>query len=517
MLLDRIDTSKSSGPDKLPGRLLQSLAKEITPVVHFIFTQTLCTGELPTEWIQANVAPILKKGSKLQAVNYRPVSLTCITCKQFEHILAHLEDHKILTDLQHGFRSGRSCETQLVTTFQDLAQMHNKKGSQIDIAVLDFSKAFDTVPHDGLLSKLKHYSIDEQIWLWIYNFLKSRKQSVVVDGKQSSLIHVVSGVPQGTVLGPLLFLLHINDLPSVVSSKVRLFADDCLIYRNIKNKEDQKFALQKDLNLLENWGNTWGMRFNAAKCNIMRVSRTRDPKLFNYSLTGQVLEEVMDARYLGVTLSNDLEWSKHIATMTNKANSKLSFLRRNLKGCPEKLKQTAYFSLVRSFMEYGATVWDPYQKYNSDKIERVQRRAAMFVNSRYSRYSSASDMLDVWEWPPFSQWRQEARLILFYKISNSLAQVPFEGVLVEAYKGTRRKHNMKFRQIGHTQGTKRITGQYSLLRTSAPQEVLVRTGQHWSVPVSTGPYIIGRPVKFSNSQDADNLHTIRKRMPIPFQ
>ena len=140
MLLDRIDVSKSSGPDKLSGKLLQSLAKEITPVVHFIFTQSLCTGELPAEWTQANVTPILKKVSKLQAVNYRPVSLTYITCKLFEHIickhiLVHFEDHKILTDLQHGFRSGRSCETQLVTTFQDLAQMHNKKGSQINIAI----------------------------------------------------------------------------------------------------------------------------------------------------------------------------------------------------------------------------------------------------------------------------------------------------------------------------------------------------------------------------------------------
>ena len=156
----------------------------------------------------------------------------------------------------------------------------------------------------------------------------------------------------------------------------------------------------------------------------------------------------MDAKYLGVTLSNDFEWSKHIAIMTNKANSKLSFLRRNLKGCPEKL--TAYFSLVRSFMEYGAAVCDPYQKYNSDKIERVQRRAVRFVKSRYSRYSSVSDMLDVLGWTPLSQRRQEARLILFYKIINGLAQVPFEGVLVEAYKGTRRKHNMKFRPIGHT-------------------------------------------------------------------
>ena len=124
------------------------------------------------------------------------------------------------------------------------------------------------------------------------------------------------------------------------------------------------------------------MRFNAAKYNIIRVSRTRDPKLYNYSLTGQVL----DAKYLGVTLSNDLEWSEHIATMTNQANSKLSFLRRNLKGCPEKLMQTAYFSLIHSFMEYGATVLDPYQKYNSDKVERVQRRGARFVISKYSRY-----------------------------------------------------------------------------------------------------------------------------------
>ena len=254
-LLDKIDVSKASGPDCIPGRILQNLARELAPVLHFIFEQSLNTDDLPAEWTLANVPPIFKKGSKLQAVNYRPVSLTCISCKLFEHIvckhiLGHLEDHEILTDLQHGFRSGRSCETQLITTFHDIASAYNKKGSQIDIAVLDFSKAFDTVPHDGLLSKLKHYGIDDKIWLWISNFLKQR---VVVDGIQSDLVTVDSGVPQGTVLGPILFLLHINDLPSVISSKVRLFADDCLVYREIKNRQDQ-IALQKDLNLLENWG-----------------------------------------------------------------------------------------------------------------------------------------------------------------------------------------------------------------------------------------------------------------------
>ena len=137
----------------------------------------------------------------------------------------------------------------------------------------------------------------------------------------------------------------------------------------------------------------------------------------------------MDAKYLGVTLSNNLEWSNHIATMTNKGNSKLSFL----KGCPENLKQAAYFSLICSFMEYGATVWDPYQKYTNDKVERAQCRAPTFVKNWYTRYSSVSDMLDELGWPPLSQRRQVARLILFYTINNDLLQMPFECVLIEAY------------------------------------------------------------------------------------
>ena len=359
--------------------MLQSLAKELATVLRFIFEQSLLTGDLPTDWTRANVAQVFKKGSKLQAVNYRPVSLTCITCKLFEHIicrhvLGHLEQHKILTELQHGFRSGRLCETQLITTFQDIAESYDKKGSQIDIAVLDFSKAFDTVPHDGLLSKLKHYGIDKNIWQWISNFLKNRKQCVVVDGISSSPVDVDSRVPQGTVLGPILFLLHINNLPSIVSSKVRLFADDCLIYKQIKNNNDQ-IELQRHLNLLESWGAKWGMCFNPAKCNIMRVSRKRSPFLHSYTLSGQVLGEVEDTKYLEVTLSDNLDWSKHITTTTTKANARFSFIKRNLKDCPKTLKELAYFSLVRSFTDYCSTVWDPHQKYNHDKLEMVQRRA----------------------------------------------------------------------------------------------------------------------------------------------
>ena len=154
--------------------------------IYILQIQSLDTGELPRDWSLANVAPIFKKGNRVLAENYRPVSLTCITCKLFEHIvcrhiLDHVEDHKILTNLQHGFRSGRNCETQLTTTTHDLLSSFNSK-SQIDVAILDFSKAFDTVPHAGLLGKLEHYDIHSKILLWITNFLNNRKQRVVADG-----------------------------------------------------------------------------------------------------------------------------------------------------------------------------------------------------------------------------------------------------------------------------------------------------------------------------------------------
>ena len=298
-LLEKINISKAAGPDLIPGRMLNMLAPELAPIVHAIFTQSLDTGELPRDWSLANVAPIFKKGNRGLAENYRPVSLTCITCKLFEHIvcrhiLDHVEDHKILTNLQHGFRSGRSCETQLITTTHDLLSSFNSK-SQIDVAILDFSKAFDTVPHAGLLGKLEHYGIDSKILLWITNFLNNRKQRVVVDGSFSNFADVESGVPQGTVLGPLLFLLHINDLPSCVNSKVRLFADDCLLYREIKNNQDQ-IDMQRDLDALMDWGSTWGMKFNAKKFNIMRVSRSRKPLQHFYSLGSEILKEVSDAK-----------------------------------------------------------------------------------------------------------------------------------------------------------------------------------------------------------------------------
>ena len=252
------------------------------------------------------------------------------------HIHRHLDNHGILSKFQHGFRKFLSCETQLLVTLSDLLWTRDRK-AQVDIAILDFSKAFDTVPHDRLLGKLNFYGIQGPVLHWIASFLKGREQRVVLDGKFSKSVSVDSGVPQGTVLGPLLFLLHINDLPQVVSSTVRLFADDCLLYREIRNRDDQ-VELQRDLRALEAWGDTWGMKFNATKCNIMRISRSNTPHTQFYTLGGLVLTEVDYAKYLGVTISSDLDWTPHINNVCAKGNKLLGFLKLNLsKGSPRNV------------------------------------------------------------------------------------------------------------------------------------------------------------------------------------
>ena len=205
----------------------------------------------------------------------------------------------------------------------------------------------------------------------------------------------IRGVPQRTVLGPLLFLLHINEVPQIVSSQVRLFADDCLLYRGIRCREDQ-IALQRDLTTISE--DTWGMKFNAAKCNIMRSSRSQTPHTQFYSLNSQILTEVDQTKYLGVTLSSELSWSPHISNTVSKAHSSLGFLRRNLRGCPEKLKETTYISLVRSVLEYAATIWDPRLSKHTNALQGVKKKAARFVKNDYGRFSIVTSMLHAISW-----------------------------------------------------------------------------------------------------------------------
>ena len=421
-LLMNINPSKAPGPDKIPNYVLKECASELSTAVTHLFQKSLDSGTLPDDWISANIAPIYKKGDRHLAENYRPVSLTCVLSKLLEHIvcramLVHFEKHNVLTNRNHGFRAGYSCETQLAVTIDDLMRNLDNK-LQTDVVILDFSKAFDTVPHDRLLHKLESYGIRGRLLQWTENFLTKRKMQVVVDGETSTEADVVSGVPQGTVLGPILFLVLINDLPDRTRSTVRLFADDCLLYRTIKSIEDH-LILQDDLKNLEIWAKEWGMLFNAKKCYVLSISKKSS---HFYILNDTILSDVKSNPYLGLNISHDLKWSNHINSVCKKASSSLGFIRRNLKHCPKSTRHMAYISLVRSLLEYGAIIWDPYTQSDINRLERIQRQAARFISGDYQSRTpgSMSNMLNALNLPTLQQRRKEMRLTFLFKIAEGL-------------------------------------------------------------------------------------------------
>ena len=219
--------------------------------------------------------------------NYRPVSLTSVVCKILEHIIhRHImnlcDQHNLRRSHQHGFREKHSCESELILSIEDIYRQQVKNKQVLDMLILDFTKAVDTVAHQRLLMKLKHYGIDSNLHRWISSWLTERTQRVVVDGDYSTCKQVRSGVPQATVLGPLMFLLYLNNIGDHLNhSTIRLFADDCLLYRTISNQDDAD-RLQDDLDTLQEWTDTWQMNFNAKKCYLLSIQSKRDPALNRY-------------------------------------------------------------------------------------------------------------------------------------------------------------------------------------------------------------------------------------------
>ena len=324
------------------------------------------------------------------ACNYRPVSLTCVPCKLLEHIvcsniMAHLDEHKLLSDRQHAFRKMHSCETQLVTVINDWAKILDN-GRQVDTFILDFEKAFDTPPHELLKCKLYGYGIGGKTLKWIDSFLCFRQQRVVVNGIKSDWAPVLSGVPQGTVLGPVLFSLYINDITTDIDSEIRLFADDCVCYREIKGTEDI-VKLQKDIDRLGSWARKWGMGFQPVKCNIMQITSKLIKKISDsYNLEGTVLDNVENTKYLGVTITNDLKW-----------NTRQQY-------------ESAYKGLVCPVLEYGSSVWDPSSILLQEELEKVQKRVARFVSGNYIyETGSMTGILEQLKWESLKKKKKAER------------------------------------------------------------------------------------------------------------
>ena len=317
------------------------------------------------------------------------------------------------------------CDTQLLITVDQLAKSLDN-GKQTDCILLDFSKAFDKVSHTRLLLKLEHYGVQGRTLRWIEAFLRDRTQEVVVGGSCSDTIPVTSGVPQGSVLGPALFLVYINDLPQWVRSTPRLFADDCLLYREINSREDASL-LQEDLDSLQRWEKTWLMEFAEEKCKVIRITKKKHHNIifYDYSIHGYTLEAEQEGKYLGVVLHERLSFNSHISVILKKAATTRQFLQRNLGGCSIEVKATSYTTFVRPILEYASTVWDPVgHRTNQRRLEAEQNRAARFVIGDYRRTTSMTGIIRQLQWESLAERRAKAKAIMAYRILNGLVFTP---------------------------------------------------------------------------------------------
>lgn len=449
-LLENQDESKAVGPDGISPRILKRCALPISLYLYIIYSKSLSTGTLPEDWKISHVVPVHKGGSKKDVTNYRPISLTSVACKIFEHILSkhiltHLTANNVLINEQHGFRKGFSCTTQLVEFFHELAS-NVDEGGQTDCVFLDFRKAFDTVSHSLLLAKLQTLNFDPNVFIWITNYLLNRRQCVLLNGKCSSYVNVTSGVPQGSVLGPLLFLIFVNDISVGISSRMRLFADDCVLYRQVQNEGDCAY-LQNDLDCIVQWCQKWQMTLNPKKCVHMRVSKKKKPIVTAYTIDTHIVITEPTCKYLGVVLSHDCSWNANVDHVAGKAARALNFIQRNLRLAPRTLKNTAYLTCIRPILEYACPVWDPMQANLIDKLEKIQNRAARFVLGRYERRDSCSAMKAELGWELLSLRRKKLRLKFFFSVFHGRTGIDRHNYFSEpSYISSRHDHRRKVKE-----------------------------------------------------------------------
>ena len=372
--------NKSPGVDGIPPKLLMETVEQISIPLARVFNLSLKEGVVPFEWKEANIIPLFKKGSRNKSENYRPVSLTSVICKLLErlikdHMVVFLVKHKLLNSSQHGFLKARSCLTNMLCFLEEITKWIDV-GSPVDIIYLDFQKAFDKVPHQKLLLKLKAHGIGDSITDWIEQWLTDRRQRVVVDGEVSNWKSVLSGVPQGSVLGPILFLTYINDLDDSITSNILKFADDTKLFRKV-NTDGDKQHLQNDLDRLVKWSEKWQMLFNFGKCKCLHTGHGN--LNVNYKMGDTALGTTVKEKDLGVTISADMKVSEQCGNAASKGNQILGLIRRNITYKEQKLIIPLYKAIVRPHLEYCIQAWRPYRKKDIDTLERIQRRATKMI------------------------------------------------------------------------------------------------------------------------------------------
>uniref|UniRef100_A0A8C5MJL4 Reverse transcriptase domain-containing protein n=1 Tax=Leptobrachium leishanense TaxID=445787 RepID=A0A8C5MJL4_9ANUR len=372
--------NKAPGPDGIHTQVLRELCVEICKPLFLIFRDSFLSGIVPEDWRKADVVPIFKKGLKFVPGNYRPVSLTSVAGKVFEglirdNIQEFIGRYNVIGKNQHGFMKHRSCKTNLITFYEEVSRSIDQ-GVAVDVIYLDFAEAFDTVPHKRLLFKLRKIGLDENTCSWIENWLKDRVQSVVINGTFSRWTPVVSGVPQGSVIGLILFNLFINELEIVIESHVSVFADDTNLGKVIQCEQDVT-SLQRDLDRLGDWALKWQMKFNLDKCKVMHFGVKNTQVI--YTLNGTELGKCKQEKDLGIIIDFKLSNNVQCQTAVAKASKVLACIKRGVHSRDENIILPLYKSMVRPHLEYVVQFWAPVLKKDIIALEKVQRRANKLI------------------------------------------------------------------------------------------------------------------------------------------
>ena len=425
-MIKDLNPNKAHGHDNISIKMIQVCGDSIIPPLKIIFESAIKSGNFPDSWKKGNIIPVHKKESKNLIKNYRPISLLPIFGKIFEKVIynnlfKYFQENKFISDNQSGFRSGDSCTSQLIAITHEIYKAFDVNPSLETRGVfLDISKAFDKVWHDGLLHKLKCLGVEGDFYNILENYLKNRKQRVVLNGQSSSWLDINAGVPQGSVLGPLLFLIYINDLPENLVSVTKLFADDTSIFSTVFDINKSSEDLNRDLSTVNNWAFLWKMAFNPdpnKQATEVVFSRRRKPD--NHPALYFNDAPVTTApfkKHLGLFLDKKLTFGHHLNEKISKANKDIGLIKRLYSYLPRKSLLNIYKSFIRPHLDYGDVIYDqPHNDTFCRMIESVQYNAALAITGAI-KGSSRERLYQELGLESLSARRWYRRLVYFFNI-----------------------------------------------------------------------------------------------------
>lgn len=382
--LAAVDSSKGPGPDKLPPSFIKMCAGSLAHPVSLVFNRSLTNGQFPDVWKVAAITPIHKSGRRKDVQNYRPISiLSCLpkVLEQLIHKRMYAAAVPIISEFQHGFVKKRSTVSNLMLYVSSINSSLEKR-CQVDSVYVDFAKAFDKVPHNLAIEKLRRMGFPRWLTVWLSSYLTGRTGFVRIGSSRSLQFAVTSGVPQGSHLGPLIFLLFVNDICTHLKSQKLLYADDLKVFRVVSSAIDC-VALQQDICAINEWCVRNGMKVNEEKCNVISFSKKQDTIHYRYEMNSHLLTRVDCIKDLGVMMDHKLTFDKHVAVTSAKAFATLGFLRRNTVDFENiRALKTLYISLVRSILEYAVQVWAPHYAVLCDRLEKVQKSFTLYALRR---------------------------------------------------------------------------------------------------------------------------------------